>query len=313
MLNKLFLIITCLIFSINCSNISKNESTKGYFSDYFVFISSDEGDPLIIPVDINWHQDKPKSISAEFKAWYGTNKPWPIIYDIKKRQLEEKFPVDWTNVKPINKIQWSSNGETIEIDFSNIGKVKLFIKKPDISSTIQNKPDDNIIITSTAVKTKIETANGLRHGWLIHENVRKLSETIKNDSSPSAFSRFHWIPLVYKDNLYLFIKDGKGKQNAIHWYQFMDIVKFKQTNEFNFTETSLNHDLNSKRNDVPTSWKIDIPLWKLTLTLNSNDGHTGYGSINKKGEKALYRQALMTGKTNGNFSVHGMLELILSD
>lgn len=287
------------------------DSTR-YYSDYFVFLAEDGANPLIVLTDINWEQQAEGTIFTELKAYYGTDTgPWPILYDARTRSLHRlPLPTSWPDVPPIDQIGWNRAGSRFAFAFDDPGGVTLKVPSFRSGAAISDPGEDGHK-TLKAARTTVRTPEGTRSGWLIHEEVR-LNELQKTGGISASLARFHWIPVVVADTLYLFEQDGMGRQRAVRWQDTSSTMVADTLHTFGFEVTDTRSDGESGRAEVPVRWRIEVPTWHLALTLASRAGHTGYGEVTDKG-KALFRQALVTGHNRDGTATYGMLELILAD
>jgi len=293
-----------------------SEEGTTFRSEYFVFVGIDTTEPLIIPVDFNWEKRDNAQVFIEWKCWEGGRHPWPIVYFTDVVDKVDSMPGDWYDLPAISGISWTPPD-------SSGNAVLQLVKEGNTDTTFVNIPNSEALPfhetpRSTgrsrliAMKTTVTLEGVLKPGWLIRERIWS-GGTPKADTG-SFFSRFHWIPLVKNDTLYLFRDNGTGSQFAAQWTAEGDSIFLTTDSVFTFQETTFEADSISGRSQVPVSWTISHTGWDLDLSISGQSiyGQTGHGS-EKPGGKALYRQGLVEGRTAGGTPVHGMVELILED
>jgi hypothetical protein len=281
---------------------------EGYRSDYFVFLSADPADPLIVPVDINWEPRPGEGLFTELKAWRGTAEPWRMAYHTGTQPLAGRpYPRSFAEVPATAGFSFST--ELLALRSKELGEISLRIPPEKEGATFQEERAEGKEVL-TAYRTTVTLDGRAIPGWLIHERF-EVQRLVKTPDAAVDFERFHWIPLVAEGGLYLFRSDREG-QLAVRWREEDGRLGASSLAAFTFREERQAPDPQSGRAQVPVAWTIEAADWGLRAELASGAGHTGYGPQRKSG-KALYRQALVQGKDGQGKPLHGMVELILED
>lgn len=305
-------IITILMIGFVIFGCKKQKAKKeaecqsnllSYYSDYFVFISNDNGAPLVVPVDLNWTPTT-DGYSSEFKAWYGTNNPWPIAYLLSDSIISAcDIPNEpWEHGSNKN-FQFSPETQSITVSIDNAPKMILSI--PDSSRWIQS--DNSASKNIYGCKTVLNVNSEIRQGWLIYERIRR-SQSAGNFGD---FSTFYWLPLVINDELYHFEQHGE-KQLASHWKDDNGLITVESIPSFELNVLGIISDSISGRNNIPDTMQIIADLWNINVKLKSGGNQTGYGGLFPNG-LAYYRQSLVSSLPSSTSTGFGLLELILEN
>ncbi len=278
------------------------QSNYKYYSDYFVFVSSDDLPPLVIPMDINWSPDK-TGYSSEFKGWYGTKNKWPIAYFQKHiKSNRESIPQETWEHKNGPYFQFNDEGKilTAKID----GAPKLDIIIPEKSNWVQmpSSEDKEIFV----FQANANVGKKSRSGWVIYERIRWTEETAVDFGD---FQAFYWLPLII-DNVFYHFEQHKGEQTATRWFEKDGQVMVESLPNYELTIKQTTRDKQSGRDNIPQVLKVIAPKWNLNLLLESKGSQVGYGPKFPKG-LGYYRQSLLTSSEGSSHSAYGMLELIL--
>lgn len=279
------------------------EETKGYYSDYFVFIAADEEDsPLVIPIDINWTLGT-DSYEVEYKAWYGTEADWPIEY-FKKNIMTKK------SVIPLESFEHS---KTKGFRFNNKDRTIVAVIKGKYEVQIQVPEQEEWVLATSegdfptyAFKTNIKVDGRSRSGWMLYERIR-FNELKKFD----GFGAFYWMPVVIEDKLYHFTQH-RGEQTAVKWSETVDGLNAETISKFDFNITKSVSDAKSKRSKIAKAIRIQVPEWDVDIALKSTGEQIGYGGEHPNG-LAVYRQSLLQPNIDSKDLGYGMMELILAD
>lgn len=297
------ILLSFLFFKCADRNIPVNTSgvidTLGYYSDYFVFIADDEGDPLVVPIDINWTKHT-KGFDVEYKSWYGTAQDWPIEYFKKSNSSAiEDIPNEVFEHPNIKSFQFDEKNQSITVNIQGTPPIELSIPRKE-KWTLGIEGSD---FPTYAFRSTIRVGNNTRTGWVVYERIRfeKLSEF-------EGFAAFYWMPIVVDGNLYHFTQH-RGKQTAVKWMMENNNIKAETVPNFTFKILETVSDTKSKRKEIPKIVQLQVPLWNLDITLKSTGEQVGYGEEFPKG-LAYFRQSLLQSTTSNSF---GMMELILGD
>ena len=294
------------LFLISCASSENPQFIErdifDYYSDYFVFISDDSLDPLVVPVDLNWSPSY-GGYDLEFKAWYGTDSDWPINYLLKTESLsEKKFPQEVFEHKDQAGFEFDSVKNLINLDIPNSPHIE-FIFPEESSWVLAPSPDTSRKMTF-ATKAFIRVNELERKGWMIYERIRSKRRL---DQEARNFSSFYWIPLVVNGNLFHFEKHGDEK-STFYWDN-----NFSQFSEiFQFEILSEEFDSISGRDNIANSIRIKSSSWDIDIILLSSGAQVGYGPAFPNG-LAYYRQSLLTSTDSSADKGIGMMELILED
>lgn len=280
-----------------------------YFSDYFVFVGADPTSPLIVPIDINWEPRPDGQIYTELKAWRGTESDWPMRYHTGTAALPAgaPFPTQWSDVPATAGFGFAPG--QLRITGEEVGSLELPV--PSEGMRYARTPEPGMSITYEVSRTTLQDAGRVVPGWLIHERV-ELDRLVKVEGLGPMFGRYHWIPVVTPDALYLFNHDDQRPNKAVRWQLEGDAPRVDAVDAFQFEVTATEADAGSGRSAVPTGWTIGVESWSFSATFTAKAGHTGYGPDRDHG-KALYRQATLVGTDGQGRPAVGMLELILED
>lgn len=293
-----FLFIKCANKNI-AANATETKESLGYYSDYFVFLADDKDGPLVVPIDINWSLHS-KGFDVEYKSWYGTAEEWPIEY-LKKsiHSSIEDIPNEALEHPDLETFHFQKKNRSITVNIKGA---------PSINMTIPVKEKWTLGIQGSefptyAFKTTVQVGNKNRTGWVIYERIR-----FKNPSEFDGFEAFYWMPVVVDGNLYHFTQH-KGEQTAVKWKMENNNVKAETVPNFNFKIVETLSDAKSKRTEIPKIVELQVPSWKLDITLTSTGKQVGYGEEYPKG-LAYFRQSLLESTTSTSY---GMMELILGN
>ena len=283
--------------------VEKLDKNAGYYSYYFVFVAADE--PLIIPFDFNWSPTK-KGYNYEFKAWYGTEQDWPILYlngDKKSKTIPQ---APWEH-KDTGGFQFDKKARTISIKIEKSPKLTLIIPEKSEWIPMQRQSNNKEIY---AFQTSVKRNNELINGWMIYERIRWDAASVK---SFGDFSAFYWIPLVIDGDFYHFeLHEGHGEQTATKWYVADTTIKTEITNDFTVDVLEIVPDTKSGRKEIPKVIQVQAPTWGIDISLSSEGAQVGYGGQFPKG-LAYYRQSILKKTNYSKTDGYGMLELILEN
>lgn len=282
-----------------------------YVSDYFVFVAADTAESLVVPIDVNWEPRPDGRIFTELKAWRGTLEQWPMLYHVGTADLpgSAAFPKRWQDIPEVGGFRFGDGRVSAASD--TLGALSLSVPPESEGVSTTRTPEPGMSIRYTAFRTSLTDGGRAVAGWLIHERV-DLDRLVKTEASPLPFERYHWMPVVAPDALYLFNHDGERAHNAVRWRIGDAKRTVDSTDAFAFEVTGHEAEAVSGRSNVPNAWQITAPEWGVSFTLESRAGHTGHGA-ERPGGKALYRQATLVGTDADNRPLVGMLELILED
>lgn len=288
--------------------LSRAAETVLYYSDYFVFIADDGLDPLVIPIDLNW-KPTDSGFSTEYKAWYGTRKPWPIAYVTAAHTLPDStVPSEIWDLPPADEFTFDADAREIVARVPGAPQLRLAVPhETDWAAADTDKPLGLHLLF--AARTTAFVASNRRAGWLIYERIRRRPST--TPSSSRGFRRFHWIPLVIDGNLYHFL-DNSGDQSASRWRRQDGRVVADRHETFAFAVAATTDDPESGRTGIPRVTRIVDDVWNIDVTLASGANQTGHGPPRPSGP-ALYRQSLLESTPASRNAATGMLELILDD
>ena len=297
---------------LNCKQASKSKAQNslqqldsiGYYSDYYVFISDDSSEPLVVPIDINWYP-KENGYGTEFKGWYGTIKDWPIAYETKDVS---------TNISDMPKESYEhKNSKYFEFRPSIKRIIAKIEEAPKMEISVPPKsewvlaPLDSDIHDTYAFKASILIDGNKRAGWMLYERIRMIKDS---GGGPDHFEAFYWMPLVVNGDLYHFTKH-RDELAAVRWYGGTTVqAEILRNFQFDIIETV--SDSLSKRSDIPKSVQILAPEWNLDIVLKSLGEQVGHGKMFPKG-LAFYRQSMLLSTERSKNSGFGMMELILED
>ncbi|MCK6547025.1 hypothetical protein L6R52_14340 [Myxococcota bacterium] len=293
---------------------------RGFFSDYFVFISRDDAPPLVVPVDLNWAWSDPTRVEYELKAWRGTARdPWPMFY-LKEVRTSGVPPRTWPELEGTGAIQLARDGASITVErAADLGRVVIAVPRP-VQSAMTREPFEAGSNETSATPTTSTLDGTPREGWLVHEHIELPAPLGADDAAKleARFSRFHWIPVVSDEGrtLELYRVMGDGAHRATRWgLDASGTITATVTTDFTLIETESRPEATSGRTAVPVAWTIEARRWQHTIELRTRSGHTGHGETRPKG-RALYQQLLVEGtstREGKGTKAHGMVELILSD
>ncbi|MFT5821301.1 MAG: hypothetical protein ACI8ZM_002553 [Crocinitomix sp.] len=274
-----------------------------YYSDYFVFVSDDGGEPLIVPMDINWTPTE-TGYNSEFKGWYGTNEEWPIGYYLNDSIVD---------LCEVPQESWGhADGPYFQFDASNRQVISTIWEAPEIQLTI---PESNNWIQTPAATSKAiygcqttATVDGeLRSGWLIYERIRR--EEL--GGSFGDFEAFFWIPVVV-DGVFYHFEQHRGEQLVSKWEDVGGEITVSTLPNFDLTILGESEDATSGRTNIPDTINVIAADWGLNLKMASTGSQVGHGPSFPNG-LAYYRQSLLVSTDDSEDTGHGLLELILED
>lgn len=274
-----------------------------YYSDYFVFVSDDEGEPLIVPMDINWTPTE-TGYNSEFKGWYGTNETWPIGYYLNDSIVD---------LCEIPQESWEhADGPYFQFDIANRTIISTIWEAPEIRLTI---PESNNWIqtpasTSKAIygcQTTATVAGEIRSGWLIYERIRRE----ESGGSFGDFEAFFWIPVVV-DGIFYHFEQHSGEQLVSKWEDVGGEITVNTLPNFDLTVLGESEDPTSGRTNIPDTINVVAPDWGINLKMASTGSQIGHGPLFPNG-LAYYRQSLLLSTGDSEDSGHGLLELILEN
>lgn len=309
----MYRVIICffLVTSLSCKTEVKNVAntvetdvaTYGYYSAYYVFVSDDQPEnPLIVPIDINWFSTI-DGFEAEYKAWYGTAKSWPIAYYKNEFKSDSnKFPKETFHHKNYKTFEFSKSKELLSVLLDTI-QIELHIPNKEKAWVL---PDFETDFPTSAIKSSCRVNGEIRKGWLLYERVR-----IAKNTDFKGFEAFYWMPIVVDNSLFLFTQH-RDKQTAIKWSEVNKTVSAENVNNFELVVKETKSDSISGRVDVPKKIAINVADWNLNLEMMSTGEQVGYGEPYPKG-LALFRQSLLEFESQSQQTGHGMMELILAD
>ena len=296
------LILICTSFYFKADNIG--DDNYAYYSDYFVFISDDSSNPIVIPMDFNWSTKK-EGYEIEFKSWYGTKKNWPITYTKNSIKSDTKeIPQESFEHKNSNGFVFNSKENKITVKIPLSPKITLTIPKKEewILAPAKSKIHKDIY----ASKTSIEIKGKKKIGWILYERIRwKKDEIIEFGD----FEAFFWVPIIVNGNLYHF-EQHRDEKIAYKWTKDSKKITVSTISDFNITIIKNTKDNKSGRKAIPK--ELQITAKNFNILLASKGQQVGYGKKYPKG-LAYYRQSLLVSKKESKFNGYGMLELILED
>lgn len=284
-----------------------------YRSEYFVFVSFEANDALIMPVDLNWEATESDGVFLELKAWRGAldEQPWPMRYVTTTR--EETQPVeDWRDLELGDHFAWSGASDTLTVDIEGAPTALMLSGFGGATSVATQTPSGGSIVLEAGVGRAGAPA-AMADGWILHETVR-MARPIKQTRDVPMFGRYHWFVVAGPDGetLYWFVDNAIDdpafeQHRAARWTRGEQGWAVAQTEEFALEVVTTKEDAQSGRGAVPVQWRITCEEWGLDEVVVTQTHHTGYGPERDSG-KALYRQGLVRGER-----LHGMIELILED
>ncbi len=302
------------LVAMQCKNSEKTKASEpivetaepfGYYSDYNVFIATDGGEPLVVPIDINWFS-RDDGYGIEYKAWYGTVQDWPIAYHTNSIHSKlEDIPNESFEHGDTKNFDFDDRSESITVKI--YGAPEIEIKAPKIEEGVL-APLFNDIHDTHALKTTIQVGEKERSGWMLYERIRR-----KKDSAGKfeGFAAFYWMPLVVDGQLYHFMKH-RDELAAVKWSDSANVVKAEILRDFQLNIVETIADSTSKRESIPKVFRIQAPEWNFDITLKSLGEQVGYGKMFAKG-LGYYRQSLLKSTETSRVSGYGMMELILED
>ncbi len=274
-----------------------------YYSDYFVFVSDDGEEPLIVPMDINWTPTE-TGYNSEFKGWYGTNEEWPIGYFLNDSIVDlcEVPQESWEH----------ANGEYFQFDAANRevistiwGAPELRLKIPESNEWIQTPAAHSKAIFGCQTTVKVD--GNLRSGWLIYERIRRES----SGGSFGDFEAFFWIPVVV-DGVFYHFEQHQGEQLVSKWEEIDGEITVSTLPYFELDILAESEDATSGRTNIPDTINVVAAPWSLNLKMASTGSQVGHGPMFPNG-LAYYRQSLLISTEDSEDNGHGLLELILED
>ena len=279
-----------------------------YYSDYFVFVADDGGQPLVIPLDVNWVPND-DGYEKVFKSWYGTSDDWPINYylqdvistpcDIPQEPWEHESDDDF---------QFDNNTRQISSNIPNGPTVSLTV--PDESEWVVMPEATTGFKSIYAFKTTAKVDDISRSGWMIYERIRREASGTGTGGG-GDFKDFYWMPIVSEGNFYYF-QDHDGEQSACRWVDNAGVITPDTLSTFTLNILTTASDITSGRDSVVEQLQIIANDWSVDFTLNSTGHQTGHGPEFPNG-LALYRQSLLEPDASSITNGYGMLELILED
>ncbi len=300
------IIFSLLFIQCNSKKVEKEKSVAieplGYYSDYFVFMADDGGDPLVVPIDINWSWHK-EGYEVEYKSWYGTAQDWPIEY-FKKNIQAKQSDIPNEAFEHLNTDRFSFDKENRSIVAKIKGSHEIRIQIPKKKKWVL--PNLKSDFPTYAYKTTIEISGKSRSGWMLYERIR--FDALKKFE---GFEAFYWMPMLVNGDLYHFTQH-KGKQTAAKWSNENDKIIAETAPEFEFKIVETIPDSKSKRTAIAKTVQIQVPQWGVDITLKSTGEQVGYGEEYTKG-LAYFRQSLLRANEDSKNSGYGMMELILAD
>lgn len=287
---------------------SKSETSFNYlyYSDYFVFISDDIQQPLVVPYDLNWSPTA-KGYEVEFKGWYGTQADWPIAYLKHHYQSSPAdIPSEYDQHQNIKQFAISPVTGELSLNIAGSPQVVLQIPEEEAFIAIPNSKRKTI----SAAKTVASVDGKVVSGWLLHEKIRA-SKTTNKDQSFGEFTTFFWIPIIVDGKLYHF-EQHADKQTANRWSEQNGKIVIESAPDFELKITATIDDETSKRKHIPNTLVVNVPQWQFSVELESGGAQVGYGDEFPNG-LAYYRQSMLTSTPHSKVKAYGMLELIIEN
>lgn len=295
------LFIQCGTKNAEKDNVSTIE-TKGYYSDYFVFIADDGEGPLVVPIDINWSLHT-KGYEIEYKGWFGTTEDWPIQY-FKRNIPAKQSEIPKEAFEHLKTENFNFNRDTRSIATKINGAHEIQIEIPKKEKWVL--PNLESEFPTYAFKTAITVDGKSRSGWMLYERIR-FDELKKFE----GFEAFYWMPIIVEGDL-LHFTQHRGKQTAVKWSTKNDTIITETASDFVFNIIETIADTKSKREKIAKTVQIQVSEWELDVTLKSTGHQIGYGSEHPKG-LAVFRQSLLKSSEQSKDYGYGMMELILAD
>ena len=217
-----YLLFLLLIISWRCTKDTPiqqdcSEGPLQYYSDYFVFLSDDDSDPLVIPIDFNWSPIK-DGMNQEFKGWHGTQLEWPIAYFVKDTVLKDcNIPQETWEHADNSFFRFDKTSRQIHLDLENAPEITLSI--PDSSSWK--------LMPSRSSRKRIYAMRALAYidgfekpGWTIYERIRRAPEP--TDTGGRDFTTFFWIPLISSCDISSTSRWNKEVVSTTAWFEEND-------------------------------------------------------------------------------------------
>lgn len=305
---KILFFISSFLLFVSCKKEKEDTvapclpDNRLYYSDYFVFVA-DEGDPLVIPLDINWTPND-SGYLAEFKGWYGTTEQWPIAYDLNQVK-SDLCAIPHEAWEHLNTDYFQFNASTREVITTIWEAPELRVTIPESSEWVQTPGEDDKGIYGCKTIAKVD--GEVRSGWLIYERIRWDNEML----SSADFEEFYWIPILVNDTLYHF-QQHKGEQVASKWHESDGGIGVSSISTFDFNIVEVSTDVTSGRDNIPEVIELSVADWGIDLKIFSGGSQVGYGPEFPNG-LAYYRQSLVQTTADSENEGYGMLELIMEN
>ena len=305
---KLMTLIIMALCGFACQSplIEPPAENHSYYSDYFVFISDDPTQPLVIPYDLNWSPTE-NGYQIEFKGWYGTQSDWPIAYLKQEYKAESSdIPQAFFQHKNIAQFGISAVTRQLALNIQDSPSISLYVPEDKEFIAIPNSTRKTI----SAARTSVLVDEKIVTGWLLHENIRA-PKVINEKNKFGEFTTFFWVPIIVNGNLYHFEQHGE-EQTANRWRNENGQLLLDTVTYFHLDIKKTIKDTTSGRSHIPNVISLTVPDWQLSVELESGGSQVGYGDEFPNG-LAYYRQSLLTSTIHSKSKAHGMLELIIEN
>lgn len=305
---KIYSVSILILVFIGCKKEQSIPCALGaisYYSDYFVFVSDEGSEPLVIPIDVNWRPGE-DVYEEEFKGWYGTEEEWPIAYHVLERPLENcMIPQETWEHLDNEFYKFNKSNRTINLQLTDQPGIKLYIPESEEWILMPFESERKHIY---AMRSLVEVDGVSKTGWMIYERIRRTNGELSGNLD---FKTFFWIPIIVDNAFYHFEQHGDF-QTATKWYLEDQLIVVDTSHSFTLDIDSTSTDEFSGRNNIPEIIQILASKWNLEIILESSGSQIGYGPEFPNG-LAYYRQSLIQSTEGSSRSGYGMLELIIEN